>query len=205
MEATRLEPTDLDAVAEIHRRASPESVFSRLGADAVARFLAFHLALDEVEGWVVEDSAQPAGALLGGRFGTATSRFVRTNAPFLASRALRHPRALIRPRTAVAVRVAAASLLRPWRAPERPERVPAGSYGVLLLVVDPPAQRRGLGHALLEAAAASAHDQGFQGLHLTVNPTDETALGFYTRRGWTRLDPSGDTPTAWLIGKEVGR
>lgn len=197
------EGADLRAVADLYQRAVPTSTLGRLGPDAVARFLDHQLRLDGVEGFVVGPPGRPIGALVGGRFGRGTSEFVRAHAGFLALQVVRHPTVLAHAGAVVAVRVGAGSLLRPRRGPERPDRVPAGSYGVLVLAVDPDHQGRGLGRALLEAAEGSARTQGFRALHLTVNPTLDASLRFYQGQGLHRLDPPGDAPRAWLMGKDL--
>lgn len=204
MEVRPYEEHDLPAIAALHGRAFPSSTLARLGPDAVARYLGCQLALDDVEGLVIGPGGHPVAALIGGRFGQGTSRFVRANAAFLAARVVRHPSALVQPGSPVAVGVGLASLVRPRRGPERPERVPDGSYGVLLLAVDPDHQRRGHGRALVAAAAASARRRGCRSLHLTLNPEDEASQRFYEDLGWVRLDPPGDAPRAWLMGKDLG-
>jgi GNAT superfamily N-acetyltransferase len=75
--------------------------------------------------------------------------------------------------------------------PERPARVPDGSFGVLVLAVDPPARRRGVGKALLAAAADEARAAGFAAMHLTTYPGSDAAR-FYASQGWTALlEPDG--------------
>ncbi|HRW36559.1 MAG: GNAT family N-acetyltransferase [Acidimicrobiales bacterium] len=198
------EPSDLRALAHLHRRAFPGSTLARLGPDVVARYLGSQLALDEVEGLVVGPVGEPVAALVGGRFGRGTSRFVRDHAGLLVASVLRHPSVLVRSRSSVARRVGASALVRRRRGPERPDRVPEGSYGVLLLAVDPDQQRRGLGRVLVDAAAGSARRRGLDRLHLTVDPTDTAARSFYEGLGFVRLDPDGDAPRAWLLGKDLG-
>lgn len=203
MEVRPYDERDLPAIAELHARAFPASILARLGPEAVERYLGSQLALAEVEALVVGPEGHPVAALVGGRFGRGTSRFVRANAAFLATRVARHPAALVQPGASVAMGVGLRSLLG-RRGPERPDRVPEGSYGVLLLAVDPDRQRQGLGRALVDAAATSARQRGCRSLHLTVNPADEAAQRFYLGLGWVRLDPPGDTPRGWLMGKDLG-
>lgn len=54
------------------------------------------------------------------------------------------------------------------------------------LYVDPAARRTGAGHALVEAAAAYARDQGAAGLILSTAVTNAPAQALYERLGWVR-------------------
>lgn len=194
---------DVGALAALQRRANPASVLGALGPDVVERFLAAQLAPAEVVGIVAEEDGQLVGYLLGGRFGGATSAFVRTNAGFLARRVLRHPASILRRGGPVAVKVAMAALLRPRRGAERPDRVPPGSFGILAVAVDAGSRRRGVGGALVAGAEREARVRGFDGLHLTVDSRDRGAVGFYCSLGWDRVDPGGDHGGRWLMGKDL--
>lgn len=70
--------------------------------------------------------------------------------------------------------------------PANPRDLPAGQRGLLLhgLYVDPARQRRGVGSQLLEATAAAARAQGFDGVLIKAQAD---ANGFFEARGLQRL------------------
>ncbi|MFB6271490.1 MAG: GNAT family N-acetyltransferase [Salinibacter sp.] len=60
--------------------------------------------------------------------------------------------------------------------------------------VHPDYRRRGIGTALMDIAEAEARNQGFAVLTLGVEPSNEAAIRFYTRRGFERTHKySGET------------
>jgi len=72
-----------------------------------------------------------------------------------------------------------------WEA-ANPRDLPAGQRGLLLhgLYVDPARQHRGIGSQLLEATAAAARAQGFDGVLIKAQAD---AHGFFEARGLQRL------------------
>ncbi len=198
---------DLDELARLHLAAFPQSELSRLGAEAVRRHYRwqFHGPHDLTAIGVRTGEGALVGFLLGGVFRGSTSGFVKQEWRYLAGRVLRRPGVLVRGSgrrvTAIAVRL----LVRPLRsAPEQPGRVPAGSFGVLVVAVDPESHRLGVGTSLLAAAEERARGAGFERLHLTLHPGNVAALSFYTDQGWQRLGLPGDDAEQWLVGKELG-
>lgn len=194
---------DLAGMASLQRRVAPDSVLGALGTDVVARFLAAQLAEEQVVGLVAEDEGRLVGYLIGGRFGGATSAFVRANLGLLVRRVLRHPAALVRRGGGVAVKVAVAAVARPRRGAERPDRVPPRSFGILAVAVEAGSRRRGVGRALLAEAERIARSRGFERLHLTVDSRARGASAFYGSLGWLRIDPDTDHATRWLMGKDL--
>ncbi|MHB1189166.1 GNAT family N-acetyltransferase [Thiobacillus sp.] len=85
--------------------------------------------------------------------------------------------------------------------PAGPRGLPAEKRGLLLhgLYVDPSHQHRGIGSRLLDAAAAAARSQGFDGVLVKAQAD---ANGFFAARGLQRLpvtDPARDYPHRfWL-------
>jgi ribosomal protein S18 acetylase RimI-like enzyme len=68
---------------------------------------------------------------------------------------------------------------------------------VRAVVVDPRAQRGGVGSALLAAAEAEGRARGMESLRLTVMSTNTAALALYTHRGWKEL---GRLPGEFRVG-----
>lgn len=202
-----LDGTDVAAMAALHGRVFPDSVLTRLGPEALRRYYRWQVdGPHQVEAFGVFDRGRLLGLVVGGRFQGSMIGFVKREAPHLAARVVRHPSLLVEARGQRAVRSGLRLLARPVRRTrvERPERVPPSSFGVLLVAVDPDAQRSGLGRSLLEEAERRAAAAGMERLHLTLDPTNWGAMAFYTGLGWRRLGVPGDTDRQWLMGKELG-
>lgn len=197
---------DVDAMAELHARVFPDSVLTRLGLDALSRYYLWQVeGPHQVDAFGVVARGRLLGLVVGGRFRGSMIGFIKQDAVFLAGRVVRNPGLLVEEKGRRAVRSGLRLLLRPWARTrvERPERVPDKSFGLLLVAVDPEAQRSGLGRALLDEAERRAALAGLVRLHLTLDPTNWGAMAFYTGLGWHRLGVPGDTERQWLMHKEL--
>lgn len=196
---------DLDELAVLHQRAFPASVLGRLGTDAVVRYYRSQLREEDVDAWVAVDGSRLLGYLVGGRFSGSMTRFVKDNASFLILQVVRRPALLVDRRSWRAMVEGARLALHHGRRKEaeRPDRVPPSSFGVLAVAVDPRATRTGVGRCLLALAEDRARRSGYHRMHLTLDPANQGALAFYRRMGWQRLCLPGDSPSAWLMGKEL--
>jgi ribosomal protein S18 acetylase RimI-like enzyme len=206
LEVRQLDTGDLDEVAALHLRAFPRSALGELGTEAVSRYYRWQLCgPHDVEGFAVLDGDHMLGYSIGGFFRGSTIGFVKRNAVFLALQVLRRPKLLFRGPGWRAVLLGIRLWTRPARhtEPERPERVPEGSFGVLVVAVEPGAHRRGVGSLLLEEAERRARANGFRGLHLTLDPENAAATSFYRDLGWSRLYLPGDSDRQWLMGKDL--
>jgi ribosomal protein S18 acetylase RimI-like enzyme len=191
---------DLAGLARLHIQAFPGSVLGELGEEAVRRNYRWQLnGPHDLTALVAADDGQMLGFLFGGVFRGSTIGFVKAERWFLAGQVARHPRILLRgvgwSRVGLALRLLARR--SPTAQPEQPDAVPRRSLGVLAIAVDPGAQGRGVGRALMAEATRRARRQGFESMHLTVHPSNEQALGFYRSLGWREL-PEQD-------GRWVGR
>lgn len=198
---------DLGAVVGLHLRVFPDSVLTELGPEALDRYYRWQLlGPHDVAAFGVSIGGQLVGLLVGGRFRGSMIGFVKQHPAFLAGRVARRPGLLLGSRGRTAVRTGLRLLARPAARTriERPERVPDGSFGVLVVAVDPAAQRTGVGRVLLEEAERWALEAGYHRMHLTLDPTNWGAAAFYRELGWQRLGLAGDTDRAWLVGKELG-
>lgn len=188
---------DLGEIARLHREAFPESILSELGEEAVRRNYRWQIeGPHDLVAIVADDDSGTLGFLFGGVFLGSTIGFVKSQRWFLARKVLLHPRILMRGvgwnRVALGVR-----LLARRSAPgqsEAPEAVPRDSLGVLAIAVDPRSQGRGVGRVLIEEATRRARELGFSYMHLTVNPANDSAVGFYRTLGWEPMTPDG---TSW--------
>lgn len=187
--------SDLRAIAVLHIDAFPDSVLARLGPDVMERYYDWQLSgPHDVVAIVAEVDGQPAGYLFGGVFRGSTIGFVKREKWLLFRSVLRHPGVLRSSlgwrRIALAGRLLARRPSPP--APEAPAAVPPRSFGVLAIAVDPRAQGRGVGRALMAETTARARAQGFERLHLSVHPDNEQALRFYRGLGFDALpEPDG--------------
>jgi ribosomal protein S18 acetylase RimI-like enzyme len=185
--------SDLADVARLHMAAFPDSVLGEMGAEAVRRNYHWQLtgphdlialvAVDDTDGSV-------AGYLFGGVFRGSTIGFVKSQRWFLMGQLLKNPRILLRGVGWSRIGLAARLLARRRQStpvPEKPETVPRSSLGVLAIAVDPAAQGRGVGRALMDRVSELAAAQGFTAMHLTVHPTNTGGLAFYRALGWTEL------------------
>lgn len=200
--------SDVVAMAVLHARVFPDSVLTRLGLDALSRYYLWQVeGPHQVDAFGVVVQGRLLGLVVGGRFRGSMIGFIKQDAPFLATQVARNPGLLVEERGRRAVRSGLRLLVRPWARTrvERPERVPDRSFGLLLVAVDPEAQRSGLGRALLEEAERRAAASGLERLHLTLDPTNWGAMAFYTGLGWQRLGVPGDTDRQWLMAKELPR
>jgi ribosomal protein S18 acetylase RimI-like enzyme len=186
---------DLADIARLHIAAFPDSVLGRLGPEAVRRNYLWQLTgPHELTALLAVDGGSPLGFLFGGTFRGSTIGFVKREKWFLLRRVVAHPGIL--GRSVGWRRLALAGRLLARRAPhsqiEQPDQVPARSFGVLAIAVDPSAQGRGVGQRLMGLAQERALSAGFVRMHLTVHPENESAVAFYHRLGWTEvLESSG--------------
>lgn len=182
--------SDLADVARLHIEAFPGSVLGDLGEEAVRRNYLWQLTgPHDLTALVANDDGDLLGFLFGGVFRGSTIGFVKSERWFLARQVAHHPRILLRgvgwSRVALALRLLARRTAPAQ--PEQPEAVPRRSLGVLAIAVDPAAQGRGVGRALMAEVAERARAQGFEAMHLTVHPSNEQALRFYRSLGWSEL------------------
>jgi ribosomal protein S18 acetylase RimI-like enzyme len=197
---------DLGQIVRLHARVFPDAALTALGPEALRRYYRWQLdGPHEVDAVGVFAGDVLVGLLVGGRFQGSMIGFVKLHAPFLVARTLRHPTVLLGGRGRSAIGTGLRLLARPVARTEveRPERVPDRSFGVLVVAVDPDAQRGGVGRVLLVEAERCAHERGLTRLHLTLDPTNWGAAAFYRELGWRRLGLEGDTDRSWLIGKEL--
>ncbi len=178
-------PDSVDQVAAVHRDAFPESALSLLGGEAVRRYYRWQFGgPHNLVALGAFDGDRLVGFCLGGTFRGAFSGFVRSNRWFLARSVLARPwlarRAAVRDRSRRAVTLVAGPPV-----PASP-RAPVSSFGVLVVAVADTHRRRGAGRSLLAAAEAAAAARSFERMHLTVDPANETAAGFYAACGWAR-------------------
>ena len=92
---------------------------------------------------------------------------------------------LFRDRLRRGIRIVASPVKRPL------ER--SRSFRILVIAIDPIAQKRGVGAMLMQVAEAEAVAGGFEQMHLGVRSSNQKAIRFYERLGWVRVESS----TGW--------
>lgn len=199
---------DLLAIARLHVHAFPDSVLGRLGVEAVRRNYRWQLdGPHDTTAIVAGSDGTVEGFLFGGVFRGSTIGFVKTQKWFLAGRVLRHPSIVAgrigRDRLALAGRLLSTRWTAP--APEDPAGVPRRSFGVLAIAVDPTAQGRGVGRALMDEARARATRTGFETMHLSVHPDNDRAIAFYRSLGWVSTEgPDAPVSARMVIELDPG-
>jgi ribosomal protein S18 acetylase RimI-like enzyme len=200
--------SDLPRIAELHVEAFPDSVLGRLGSEAVRRNYEWQLdGPHELTALAGLSDGELCGFLFGGVFRGSTIGFVKREKWFLASQVIRHPSVLAGRLGRGRVKLALRLLTRRWSAPapEDPASVPRRSFGVLAVAVDPHAQGRGVGRALMDVASDHACAAGFESMHLSVHPGNTQAVAFYRSLGWVELRGDDGTWTGRMTRQLLQR
>jgi ribosomal protein S18 acetylase RimI-like enzyme len=183
--------SDLVEVAEVHRRAFPESAITAFGPEAVRRY--YQWLLDGpheaalVGAW---QNGRLVGFCAAGTFNGALSGFLRANRVYLALRMLRCPWLVMSPLVRTRV-VHGLRVLR--RNPPAVSQADAAErrFGILAIATDPSVRGAGAGRALMADAEGRARTLGHKRAVLTVHPSNSRAVRFYEQLGWTRLTSDG--------------
>jgi ribosomal protein S18 acetylase RimI-like enzyme len=186
-----IEARDLTRVAEIHRRAFPESMISRLGAEAVCRYYEWQLTGPHdvvARGFLAQGSL--VAYCFGGVFRGALSGYLRKNRWFLARRLLLRPGLLTSPEFRGPILRGARISSRHSRARDAVD-TKATSFGILAIATDPDWTGRGIGRRLMEEMESEAVGRGFARMHLSVDPQNTTAIRFYANLGWQSVIQNG--------------
>jgi ribosomal protein S18 acetylase RimI-like enzyme len=197
-----LSADDLGDVATLHLRAFQDSELTRLGHEAVRRnYLWQFEGPHDLEALGVRADGRLVGFLFGGVFRGSTIGFVKRERWFLLGRVLRNPSMVINAKSLSRIGLAVRLIGRRSGPPqsENPAAVPARSFGVLSVAVDPSAQGSGVGQLLMAEAEERARAAGFARMHLTVHPDNEQAVRFYERGGWSRSHGPDGTWTGQMI------
>jgi ribosomal protein S18 acetylase RimI-like enzyme len=174
--------------------AFPESILGHLGLEAVRRNYHWQLTGPHLlTALSASRGDDMVGMLFGGVFRGSTIGFVKKEKWFLLSRVLAHPAILARGVGRKRLTLAARLVLRrasPTQM-EVPSGVPLRSFGVLAIAVSPRAQGLGVGRLLMAEATERARAADFSRMHLTVHPSNTSAVSFYRGLGWTELYEDG--------------
>jgi ribosomal protein S18 acetylase RimI-like enzyme len=186
-----IEARDLTRVAEIHRRAFPESMISRLGAEAVCRYYEWQLTGPHdvvARGFLAQGSL--VAYCFGGIFRGALSGYLRKNRWFLARRLLLRPDLLTSPEFRGPI-VRGARILSHHSRSRDTVNTKVTSFGILAIATDPDWTGRGIGRRLMKEMEDEAVRRGFARMHLSVDPRNTTAIRFYANLGWQSVNKIG--------------
>ncbi len=188
-----LTQADLPTVARIHVAAFPTSALTSLGQGAVERYYAWQLlGPHQCAASGVEAGDRLVGFCFSGIFHGSLSGFLRRNRAYLAFLLLCRPWLLGNEIVLARARSALQILTRgKKKSSSTAAKDTVKSYGILAIAVDPTHQGSGAGKALMRHCEALAQKAGFTQMHLTVNPDNGQAIGFYERGGWMRVIEEG--------------
>lgn len=202
LQLDQLTPADLDDVARLHVVAFPESELGRQGLEGVRRSYLWQFeGPHDLTTIGARSDGRLVGFLFGGVFRGSTIGFVKREWRFLLGQAIRHPSALLRRERISRLFLALRLLLRRTTGAESedPTAVAPRSFGVLAIAVDPGCQGGGVGQAIMTEAEATARTLGYEQMHLTVHPSNEQAVRFYERGGWSRSVSEGEPWTGQMV------
>lgn len=183
--------TDLDAVVDVHRNAFSDRALTSLGREAVRRYYAWQLCgPHDAIALGIFQSEKLVGFCFAGIFRGATSGFLRKNKWFLIWRVITHPWLIGTP--LVRERISLASRLLKYHSTPAVSRsaMPAKSFGILAIAINPLIQGVGVGKRLMIEIEKIAVERGFSNLHLTVDVNNAQAISFYENLGWRKLNRS---------------
>lgn len=181
--------SDLPCIAEIHRRAFPESFLTVLGQESVERYYAWLLTgPHETVALTAETKEKLLGFCFGGVFRGALSGFLRKNKGSLFISLATHPAVFFNPEAWKKIFQGLRVILKPQAAAaESHDRVK--SFGILSVAVDPQVQSQGVGRGLMMESEKTAESLGYREMDLTVHVKNVKAVCFYEKLGWMRREP----------------
>ncbi len=191
----RLSNEDLPQVARLHQKAFPDSALTRLGLEPIRRYYAWQITgphdCYNIGAYHLENAL--VGYCFGGIFRGSLTGFLAENKRFLVRWILTHPWLILSPLVIDRIKMAFRIFAR--------KRAPGAStylsrnphFGILSIATDPQKRGMGIGKLIMENVEEEARKRGFMRMKLTVHPTNTTAVAFYERCGWERVnDDAGE-------------
>jgi len=188
-----LTPSDLPAVAAIHKAAFPRMAVSRLGRNAAQRYYESVLTGPyTVAGFGAFEGEKLQGYVFVGTRHTAARIFVRRNLLYLARCLAVRPWMLKDPFILGRISAAAQMVLGVFRTKtgdvQTDPRSPGSShvYCLQYIALDQACRGRGLGATLLESCVTLSCLEASEGIFLSVYLDNARAIRLYERMGWLK-------------------
>ena len=185
---------DLKAIAHLHRQAFPKSSLTLLGEGVVQKYYKWQLVGPHqcfALGAFVRNEL--SGFVFSGVFCGAMSGFLAKNkaqlvmALFIRPWLFFHPEIQQKIKRALKIIKKSSKQSEPKLSPENAKK----SFGILSIAVAPHLRGKGLGFLLMEEAEKKAKNDGFHQMHLTVEGSNQQAVLFYERQGWSKKMDKG--------------
>jgi ribosomal protein S18 acetylase RimI-like enzyme len=183
--------TDLEAVAECHVAAFPDTALTLLGREAVRRYYEWQM--------IGPHSASAAGAFskdkcvgfyFGGIFREPAAGFVYRNRWYIFWRVLTHPWLVVNPFFRKSLGRCRRLLFRRWSSRAPGWHSSPLTFHILSLAVSPESQRLRIGTALVDHAERVARKNSFHEMSTRVRPNNEVAVRFGLSAGWEKGPPT---------------
>lgn len=192
MNLKSLDSSYIPQISQIHIQVFPKSVWTKLGRLVVERFYLWQLTgphpVVEVIGAFVND--QLVGFILTGIFNESTTGFIRNNRSLLVKKVLVRPWLLsdgvFMQRLTAGYRLFRKSFLPRKVNNDIAKNNNRKSYGLLSMGVLSEYQNLGIGTALMKEVENKAAAQGYEQVHLTVDPINAKAIHVYEKLGWQK-------------------
>jgi len=198
-----LQENDLQGVTLIHLAAFPKSALGLLGASVVYRYYQWQMqGPHDAIALGIFQGQKLVGFCFAGVFRGALSGFLQKNKWFLVLRVLTHPWLAATPFFRERLKFAWAVLSRQPARNVSQSVVPANSFGILAIAVDPQIQSVGLGKQLMMETEKIAIERCFSHLHLTVAVDNGQAIAFYNKLGWQKI-PAADGAWCGVMMKKL--
>jgi ribosomal protein S18 acetylase RimI-like enzyme len=190
---SHVERSQLDSIADAHRKAFPESFLTALGTGAITRYYLWQLEGPHDSVAVAADvDGKLAGFCFAGVFRGAMSGFLRKNRAYLAVRVLLRGGLIWNPEFRSRIAKGLRLLLRPARRKRTAAGVKVEAFGILSLAVAPSFQGLGVGKQLMDTCERIARERGFAEMELVVAPANGQAVRFYEKAGWMPVQLAGE-------------
>lgn len=181
-------------VALVHRQASPESAWTKMGQRVVEEFYLSHLLRPHpvVNAVTAFLDGKCAGFCISGVFKFRASGFLAENKNLLALSIAARPWLLFNPMFREKLKTGVRVLKRFDAKKQSLLTAPAGqspridSFGVLVIAVSPRYQGLGIGKLLMENAEGKAAELGYKKMDLTVNTDNHNGIKFYESLNWRK-------------------
>jgi len=195
-----LESCDLRKVSILHRKAFKDSALTKLGLEPIRRYYEWQLTgPHECYAVGVFDEAQDLlGFCFSGVFHGSLSGFLAGNKKFLIAWIFTHPWVIFNPLVIDRIKNTIHPLKKKQTQKTEISKEVKRSFGVLSIAVDPTKRGIGIGKMIMDSVEHEAMNNGFSHMHLTVHPSNISAISFYERCGWKRSNSGGGEWTGYM-------